>query len=1481
MLCPKCNSQNPEDSRYCGHCATPLADFDTRLMSNQKTPEIIPDEIPIKSVIKEKFLIEEKLGAGGMGVVYKAQDLKLKRTVALKFLSLELTRDWENKERFRQEAQAASALDHQNICTIFEIEETDDGQMFIVMAYYDGETLKEKIQRGPLSVSESTGIVIQVAEALIKAHSHSIIHRDIKPANIMITNEGIVKILDFGLAKQITDSDLTLTAAVKGTVAYMSPEQVRGEAVDQRTDIWSLGVVLYEMLVRRPPYAGENLMAVMHSILTKPAVPPVEERRDIPLELERVILNCLNKNQDERYQTAQQLLHSLTRVKRKSESEKTGETIASGKRPVVRKEAERRQATVLYAEITGYEDFLAHSYTEEVAYVMTECFKIFGFIEEKYASRVHKITDNSIRVVFGIPTAIEDAPRKAVNVSIELRNKIHRFNQKEDLIVPLDIRIGVDTGIVVVGAVDAAEKEDYIIMGEAADFALQLKDLSSPGQIIVGPQVHRYTQKIFDFKELRSVTPKGKKDPIVVYELLSESERIFREGLGSERMIFSDMVGRDRQFDKLMLQALKTLNGIGSIVTVCGEAGIGKSRLVAEVAKNLEEKRIALLKGRALSIGKNLSFHPIIDLIKNWVGIQEDDSGVESAYRLEKFIMNIYPEAANEIFPFVATLMGMKLAGEYANRVRGIEGEALEKLILKNLRELLGKASERKPLVVILEDLHWADLTSIGILESLYRLVEKYPILFINVLRPGYEETSERLIKTIRSRYDQFYSNINLESLDDEQSDVLINNLLKIKGFAPSVRELVVKKSGGNPFFIEEVVRSFIDDGVVEIENGNFRVTEKIDSVVIPETISDVLMARIDKLDEGTRSLLKVASVIGRNFFYKILVDVAKSVEEIDERLSFLKETQLILERQRMEELEYLFKHALAQEATYESILLKKRKALHLKIADSIESVFSERLHEFYGMLALHYSKGENLDKAEEYLIKAGEEALKSSASSEALHFYKEALRIYLGKTGDSADADKIAMLEKNIALALYNRGQYVEADEFFSKVLTYYGERLPKNTASMYLKFSLGFLRFLACVYFPFLQKEKIPTQRDSEIINLFYKKNTALIFLDPVRMFIEIFYWLWRLINFDLSKIENGIEIISMSSAAFSYGSISFRFSKKVLAFIQDKIDESDAKSVLHYKLPDAILKTFSGDWANIIEYDEGLVDKNVKIGELFYASGYVLIHGYSKINAGYFDISMRLAEKLYDMADTYENDYARAAHYWYKTQVLLKFRKLPEALNVSEEGIRFTDKTGFRPYMFSLCAFRAGVLTMLGDAEEANNLMLHLQSIQSEINLVPYFLTTFYLSQWILELQLLEDFKRSEKKADFIRCRKKTLKTAKKAIKFSRKIAADTTESFKLMGTYNWIVGRQKKAIKFWKKSIRAGEELGARLELSRTFFEIGTRLSEKTSRYKELNGITPRQYISMANELFKEMGLEWDLRSLDRIENDSCDQALKHE
>ncbi len=297
------------------------------------------------------YQVVARLGGGGMGVVYQARDLRLDRLVALKVLPPELTRDAEAKARFMQEAKAASGLDHPNICTVHDIDETPDGQLFLVLAYYAGETLKQLIARGPLALDTALDLATQIAQGLQKAHTAGIVHRDIKPANVMVTPECVAKIVDFGLAKLVDATGLTRPGTTLGTVAYMAPEQTRGEAVDARSDLWALGVVLYEMVAGRLPFVGDSAGAIAAAIQQQTPTPLTALRSGVPLDLDHVMARALARDRSERFQTAADLVAELRRLRRASDPATVVSAPAAGS--ATRASRSRKTAWVLAGVVTA------------------------------------------------------------------------------------------------------------------------------------------------------------------------------------------------------------------------------------------------------------------------------------------------------------------------------------------------------------------------------------------------------------------------------------------------------------------------------------------------------------------------------------------------------------------------------------------------------------------------------------------------------------------------------------------------------------------------------------------------------------------------------------------------------------------------------------------------------------------------------------------------------------------------------------------------------------------------------------------------------------------------------------------------------------------------------------------------------------------------------------------------------------------------
>lgn len=1130
-------------------------------------------------------------------------------------------------------------------------------------------------------------------------------------------------------------------------------------------------------------------------------------------------------------------------------------------------EGEHRQVTVMFCDMEGFTQLADKIGPEKTYTFMDQIYEILIYNVHHYEGTVNEFTGDGIMALFGAPIALEDAPYRALRSALSIHKEIAQFSEKQE--IPVEMRIGINTGPVVVGSLGNDLRVEFTAVGDTVNLASRMEGLAEPGTTYVTKATFQLTEGLFRFEAIGEKEVKGKEKPVFVYKLLSANEDVYRPRLGTERMIYSEMVGRDKQLNRLQLQVMKAVNGEGSVINIIGEAGIGKSRLMAELRKRDVMNQVTLIEGRSISIGRNLSFHPIIDLLKQWARIKEEDFQALAFEKLEIAVRGLCQEGTSEVLPFLATMMGMKLTGKNAERVRGIEGEALEKLIMKAVREVLIKATEMTALLIVMEDLHWADTSSIELILSLARLAKTQRIVFINVFRPGYEETSNCMLESLNEDLPDHYVEISLESLDERMSETLISNMLNFRELHHPIIDQIVERSDGNPFFIEEVVRSFIDEGAVIIKNGSFEVTNKINAIVIPQTINGVLMARIDRLEEKTRDLVKIASVIGRNFFHRILVEVVRIVEDIEGKLSYLKGIELIRERKRWGELEYLFKHALAQQVAYESILMGKRTELHLRVANCIENIFRERLREFFGMLAYHYSMGEDEDKAEEYLIKAGEEALKSSASSEALHFYREALTLFMKKHTDDADPEKKAMIEKNIAIALHNRGRFTESVLYFEQALAFYGEKPRTNPFTATITFILSAFSFVANLYLPRLRLGKCPTEMDNEMIDLMYRKTSAIAVTDPKKMFIFGLYFFRKIRSFDVGQVKNGLAYLTSESPFMSWSGVSFGLARKALESIKDKVPKSDVRVLLYYKGAEILYVSLGGAWGNETEFDEGLVDASADIGEFFWASIYTYWHGYLDVEKGRLQGAKDKIDKLSELADSYDNNYSKILKYALNVVFLVKCRNYHEALIESEEGINFGIKAGLSIWVFSILSMKARVQTIFDEPGEAEQSLSRASQLKSEINIVPFYLCNFSLSQFALDIWRLRESQRNDNEAELIEAKKNAMKSGRKAVALSRKAAPERTEVYRLMGTYCWIIGKQKGALKQWAKGIQESERISAHLELSRTYFEVGKRLFEEDSKYKALNGIKAEEYLDKARSMFTEMDLQWDLNQLERI------------
>lgn len=1123
-----------------------------------------------------------------------------------------------------------------------------------------------------------------------------------------------------------------------------------------------------------------------------------------------------------------------------------------------------QNATVLLARLTGLSGLATDTPDKEFNTLLKEYYELVNATIRLHNGILCDLLGDTFMAVF----LVEHSAIQAIEAITECRERLDIFRLERKLSDRIMLKAGIVYDTAVVEEVSIKEESRTSVMGEAVDFAGRLIDIAEDDKVLVNSGVYEVAMTQWDFNKMEPLPLRGSKEMLVFFELKDKKRSRFKPEVIGERKIFSEMVGRDNEAKIIETKINNLISGEGSVLNIVGNAGIGKSRLIAEIIAQPVIEKVIILEGRAQSAGSNLSFHPIIHIIKSWAGINEDDPSILSSSKLFKSIERVAREQAEEIYPFIATMMGLPLSGKYRERIESIEGEALEKLILKYLIDLIIIFSQIRPLVIILEDLHWIDQSSISFLKSLYRLTSNHKLLFINVFRPGYADTGDHIMNYLEEILPDHLQTIKLQSLPEDESATLISNLLHKEMLPEDIRQMIINKTEGNPFFIEEVIRCFLDDGIIEVSGNDFHVTDKINEANIPETISEVILTRVDKLDEKTKDLLKTASVIGRNFYYKVLEEAADTIGELDDRLEYLKDVQLIGESKKKEEIEFLFKHALAQQATYESIVLNTKKELHLKIARSIEKVFAENLHEFYGTLAYHYEKGENSEKTEEYLIKAGDEAIESGAFSEALSFFDQCLKLYTENQSLSEDDDKIFNIKERMTIAYHAQGEHLAALNFYEKILAFYGFHIPKNKIILGVRiiYCLLFLQFI--LRFPSFAFRKKVDKKKEKIASYLSLNAMALTTTNPKRIFIDTILATPMLFSSDYSKTRMGAGFLCHYAALFSYTGLSMNTGEKVLQLAEKIVNKDNGFAWVRFKFTKKHHDHSLGRWDIWPETDE-IIRVGLSLGMFYEITIFHLFSGYNQIEIGSRDGVLNDLNGLSEIADNYENIHARAQYYQLQGHYAGKFRDYKRGIVITDEGLKYTLKEGHLMLAFNIYCYRSILHSVKNELNEAEYHFLEAEKLFIKRKLVKIHACSYLLAK--SHLLMAKIISKRSKKINIKAEIQELNSSINKLLKNAKAVVSFKTEAYRLRAMLFLFHERYNKAFRFLEKSVQVGEKYGARLELSRTYFEIGKLLSNPKSKYNELNGHPASYYFEEAMKMFKEMDLQWDIEEYQKYIN----------
>jgi serine/threonine protein kinase len=1030
------------------------ADFDDSLLS-QVAQVSVPLRVPARGeqlggLDGKRFEILEQLGGGAMGLVFRARDKELQRVVALKFL---LPRDGLGEvpmsALLRQEARAVAQLDHENIVRIFDAAEWSGAPWepripFLVMECLDGESLSSVLLREHPSLPRTLEIMDAVAAGLAHAHEHHIVHRDLKPGNVFVSRKGQVKLLDFGLA--------WLTAAVfpaapnfpaAGTPSYMAPEQWRGEAQDERTDIWAAGVLLFELLDGAPPFLEMSLAELREQVLSEAPVPSLRERRpELPEELDKLVASMLAKDPRQRLSSAAELRDRLRRIE---------ESLTPWRDEPRNLAPQRRQVTLVSCWLADLAGLAEHLDAEDFGELEGAFHQSFSEIIQQHEGSITTCMGDEALACFGYPQAREEDPEKAARAALYLATHLGTAIQQKLPYLPrrkLTVKVGVHTDTVVLDNLPVELRgRTPALQGEAPKIALWLAREASPDTVCLSHTTWRLVRGGFRTEPLgpRSFQGLAGKAKVDLYRLLREQRASSRFERTHSQGPLTQLVGREPELRQLLASWEQAREGQGAFVLVRGEAGIGKSRLIQELRERIPQDSAIRLHCQCWVQYSTSAFAPIIELLQHLLRLEPEGSPQVNLRKLEGRMRaaGLPPEQGY----LLASLLSLPVA-EVLPHLR-LTPESLKEKTLDALATLLQRMTEERPVFAVVEDLHWADPSTLELLCLLLSRVEKLRLCVFLTARPDFQPTWPGKDKL---------QVLTLERLPPALTAELVRQTASGRELSEETIEQLAAKTDGVPLFVEEMTRMVLEKGSAGGASA--------EPSSIPLTLGGLLLARLDMLPRRQKALAQLCAVVGRGFSHALLATLSgRNKAALGQDLGGLLKAGLLQSVDDGAESRYQFRHALIQDAAYQSLLRRTRREYHRRIAQVLAAQFPELAESQPEMLAHHYTEAGEVEPAIRAWAKAGMRASMRSANVEAISHLNQALRLLRTLPESSRRPEQELELQVALGLPLMQtrsvRSREVEqtygrAFELFHQV----GDGLTRVRASTWGTFAYSFMR-------------------------------------------------------------------------------------------------------------------------------------------------------------------------------------------------------------------------------------------------------------------------------------------------------------------------------------------------------------------------------------------------------------------------------------
>ena len=852
----------------------------------------------------------------------------------------------------------------------------------------------------------------RVARGLALAHEHGIIHRDIKPDNIMLLPDGLVKVMDFGLAKS-ENVDLTAPGTILGTPAFMAPEQIRGDRVDHRCDLWALGVVFFNMLTGKRPFAGSSIHILANRILEEtPEIPPV------PAVVQSVLMKALAKTPAQRFQSANEFIVALGAGPALPNPESTPtitllrpfnfmshgtgvlpskQTTTSGGLGIARS-GEFRQVTLVSCEIGESGAIEAACGLEAFHLIQLAYEELCDTVAGRLGGEAAPHSDSEVRLHFGYPQAQEGDAVRAVTAGLEIAQGMSSLQESLQIRFPelarcaLTVRVGIHTGSVIVSG-DINKSGQRGIFGSVGMLASRVQRAANPGGVWITADTLNLVRGFFDVEDLGETQLGQMSRPLGLFSVLTRTSAGNRlEAAGT----LTELVSRERELGTLIDCWSETKDGHGQVVLLSGDAGIGKSRLVRALRERLANEQPLLLEARSSPYHRNSPLHPILEMLERLLHFERSDSPDSRVEKLRLLLSRSRFSIADGL-AVIAPLLSLPLPPSMV--VAKLEPQRQKEKNLSTILRLLETIAAKTPVLWIVEDLHWADPTTIELLGLMVERGEPARVLTVMTARTEYSPpwASRSSIKPI-----------NVGRLSRREVELMIQRLAGGKRLPKEVTTRLVENAEGVPLFVEELTRNVLTSGVLRETPEGYELAGPIASLAIPSTLQDSLMARLDRLGDA-KEVAQVASVLGRTFSQDWLQAICPLESPLlKDSLARLVDADVLFRRGVQTEGEYAFKHALIKDAAYKSMLTSTRQEYHERFARALEQAFPEIAELHPELVAHHFTDAGLYPEAISYWRRAGEDARRRSANIEAAAHYSRGLELtgYLPEGVDRVQAE-------------------------------------------------------------------------------------------------------------------------------------------------------------------------------------------------------------------------------------------------------------------------------------------------------------------------------------------------------------------------------------------------------------------------------------------------------------------------------------------